>query len=180
MTAVLSVVDACVESSMKSKLARRGAQASRPFAVALLASILFFSPALAEEPLGIVLDQATLLKLPESVSTIVIGNPVIADVSVQSAGLVVVTGKGYGSTNMIVLDRTGTVLMERQVVVRAPTDQIVQVYKGVERETFTCTPICQRRVTLGDASGFFSQTMGQSDIRANQSISAGTRGQGRF
>jgi Flp pilus assembly secretin CpaC len=160
---------------MKSKLARRGAQASRPFAAALLASTLFILPALAEEPLGIVLDQATLLKLPEQVSTIVVGNPVIADVSVQSAGLVVVTGKGYGSTNMIVLDRTGTVLMERQVVVRAPSDQIVQVYKGQERETFSCTPICQRRVTLGDAPGFFSQTMGQSDIRANQSTSAGTR-----
>jgi hypothetical protein len=69
--------------------------------------------------------------------------------------------------------------MERQVMVRAPTDQIVQVYKGQERETFSCAPVCQRRVTVGDSSGFFSQTMSQSDVRANQAIAAGTRGQGR-
>ena len=62
------------------------------------------------------------MKLPEKVSTIVVGNPLIADVAVQSGGLVVVTGKGYGATNLIVLDRAGTVLMERSVVVRGPTD----------------------------------------------------------
>ena len=47
------------------------------------------------------------MKLPEKVSTIVVGNPLIADVAVQSGGLVVVTGKGYGTTNLIVLDRAG-------------------------------------------------------------------------
>ena len=73
--------------------------------------------------LGIVLDQATIMKLPEKVSTIVVGNPLIADVAVQSGGLVVVTGKGYGTTNLIVLDRTGTVLMERSIVVRGASDQ---------------------------------------------------------
>jgi Flp pilus assembly secretin CpaC len=164
---------------MKSKFGRRGTQASRVFAFALLASALLIAPATAEEPLSIVLDQATILKMPEKVSTIVVGNPVIADISVQSGGLVVVTGKGYGSTNFIVLDRAGTVLMERQVVVRGPADQVVQVYKGVERETFSCTPNCQRRITLGDSAGFFSQTMTQTEIRANQASAAGTRGQGR-
>ena len=46
--------------------------------------------------LNVVLDQATIMKLPEKVATIVVGNPLIADVAVQSGGLVVVTGKGYG------------------------------------------------------------------------------------
>ena len=58
------------------------------------------------------------MKLPEKVATIVVGNPLIADVSVQSGGLVVVTGKGYGTTNLIALDRAGAVLMERSIVVR--------------------------------------------------------------
>ena len=101
---------------MKSKLDRRGPrQRGRAVALVLLAAAAVLPrPALAAEaPLNIVLDQATLMKLPEKVSTIVVGNPLIADVAVQSGGLVVVTGKGYGTTNLIVLDRTGTVLMER-------------------------------------------------------------------
>ena len=61
------------------------------------------------------------MKLPEKVSTIVVGNPLIADVAVQSGGLVVVTGKGFGATNLIALDRAGAVLMERSIVVSGPT-----------------------------------------------------------
>jgi hypothetical protein len=167
---------------MKSKLVRRGGmKACRTLAVLLLAATALGAvPARAdEEPLGITLDQATILKLPEKVATIVVGNPLIADVAVQSGGLVVVTGKGYGSTNIIVLDRAGAVLMERSVLVRGPTDQIVQVYRGMERETYSCTPTCQRRITLGDSAAFFQTTLGQSDIRNNQSTAAGMRGQGR-
>lgn len=162
---------------MKSTFARREAvRASRVFALALLAAALLpGTVSAAEAPLNIVLDQATLVKMPEKVSTIVVGNPLIADVAVQSGGLVVVTGKGYGSTNLIVLDRTGTVLMERDVVVRGPSDQIVRVYRGMERETYSCTPNCERRITLGDSAAYFTATLGQSDIRNNQSSAAGAR-----
>ena len=58
------------------------------------------------------------IKLPEGATTIVVGNPLIADVSVQAGGLVVVTGKGYGTTNLVALDRTGATLMERELQVR--------------------------------------------------------------
>ncbi len=121
--------------------------------------------ALAAETLAVTVDQATIMKLPEKVATIVVGNPLIADVAVQSGGLVVVTGKGYGSTNLIALDRTGAVLMERSVVVRGATDQSVQVYRGVERETYSCTPDCERRITLGDSMPYFQATIDQAENR---------------
>ena len=124
--------------------------------------------ALAAETLAVTVDQATVIKLPEKVATIVVGNPLIADVAVQSGGLVVVTGKGYGSTNLIALDRTGAVLMERSVVVRGATDQSVQVYRGVERETYSCTPDCERRITLGDSVPYFQATIDQSENRTGK------------
>ena len=109
---------------MKSKMDRCAAQQpSRGAALLLAASACCRSPRSPPSTLGIVLDQATIMKLPEKVSTIVVGNPLIADVAVQSGGLVVVTGKGYGATNLIVLDRAGAVLMERSIVVRGPTSQ---------------------------------------------------------
>jgi Flp pilus assembly secretin CpaC len=122
----------------------------------------------AAESLVVTVDQATLMKLPQKVATIVVGNPLIADVAVQSGGLVVVTGKGYGSTNLIALDRTGAVLMERSVVVRGATDQSIQVHRGVERETYSCTPDCERRITLGDSTTFFQATIDQAESRSGR------------
>src|SRR5262245_26488821 len=100
------------------------------------------------------LDQAKLLQLPEKVATIVVGNPLIADIALQPGGYMVVTGKGYGSTNLIVLDHLGNVLMQSTVQVKGPRDVVV-MYRGISRETYSCTPNCERRVTLGDAPGYF-------------------------
>ena len=45
------------------------------------------------------------------VTTIVIGDPLIADTALQSGGLLVVTGKGYGATDLLALDRDGKVVI---------------------------------------------------------------------
>ena len=84
--------------------------------------------------IAVYVDQAKLVKLPAKVSTIVVGNPLIADVTLQSGGIVVVTGKGYGATNFIAMDRNGEVLVDRQIQVEGPTDQLVTVYRGIEQE----------------------------------------------
>ena len=125
-------------------------------------------PSPAAESISVVVDQAKLVKLPEKVATIVVGNPLIADVSLQPGGLMVVTGKGYGSTNVMALDRQGTVLIDRMVQVEGPTDKLVTVYRGIDRESYSCTPICQRRVTLGDAPAYFTATLNQSGTLASQ------------
>ena len=112
-----------------------------------------------------ILDQAKLVKLPEKVATIVIGNPLIADATLQPGGLMVITGKGYGRTNIIALDRTGAVLMENTVEVQGPRANVVVLYRGVERETYSCTPNCERRLTLGDGSTYFDTVLGQIAAR---------------
>jgi len=132
----------------------------------LLSLILVPAVARAAETMEVVLDQATLMKLPDKVSTIVIGNPMIADVATQSGGLVVVTGKGFGATNLIALDRSGTVLLERSILVKGPQGRdTVQVYRGPLRETFSCTPDCERRITLGDSADFFTAIQTQAETR---------------
>lgn len=120
----------------------------------------------AAADIGIELDQAKLVKLPERVATIVIGNPLIADAAVQSGGLMVITGKGYGSTNIIALDRGGVVLMEKTVEVVAPRSNLVVVYRGVNRETYSCAPICEPRIMLGDGEKYFEGTISQTVTRS--------------
>jgi hypothetical protein len=114
------------------------------------------------EKISVNVDQAKLVRLPGKIATIVVGNPLIADVTLQAGGVIVVTGKGYGATNFIALDRSGEVVVDRLIQVEGPSDQLVTVYRGVERESYSCMPICQRRVTLGDGGDYFKATMDQA------------------
>ena len=115
------------------------------------------------DSIAVNVDQARLVKLPGKVATIVVGNPLIADVTLQPGGIIVVTGKGYGATNFIALDRAGEVLVDRVIQVEGPSEQLVTVYRGIQRESYSCMPICQRRVTLGDGTDHFKAAMEQAE-----------------
>src|SRR3954447_26524889 len=114
------------------------------------------------DTIAVNVDQAKLVKLPTRVSTIVVGSPLIADITLQTGGVLVVTGKGYGATNFVAMDRAGEVLVDRVILVDSPVDPIVTVYRGVERESYSCMPICQPRVTLGDSERFFKAAIDQA------------------
>jgi hypothetical protein len=140
---------------------------------ALLGPVAAWAEA-APGSIAVNVDQAKLVKLPARVSTIVVGNPLIADVTLQNGGIVVVTGKGYGSTNFNAMDRAGEVLVDRQIQVEGPTEALVTVYRGVDRETYSCTPVCQRRVTLGDGDNYFKSVSDQANSLSSQASGAGS------
>ncbi|MDR3422908.1 MAG: pilus assembly protein N-terminal domain-containing protein [Xanthobacteraceae bacterium] len=151
---------------------------------AIFMSVALVTPAAAAapapaEPIIVMLDQAKMLQLPERAATVVVGNPLIADLSVQPGGLAVITGKSYGATNFIVTDKTGAVLLEKTVEVTEANDPTVVVYRGADdRETFSCTPDCSRRLTLGDAPEFFDKTLTQIASRNAQAAGAGAMASG--
>jgi Flp pilus assembly secretin CpaC len=120
--------------------------------------------------LNVAMDEAKLIKLPERVTTVVVGNPLIADASLQANGLAVLTGKGYGATNFIALDRKGNALFEKIIEVRGAINTVV-VYKGVKRETYSCVPNCQPVIAAGDAQEFFNQALVQTTTRSTQATS---------
>src|SRR5471032_1932015 len=126
----------------------------------LLAAASIAATPTQAETITVKVDAAHVMKLPEKVATIVIGNPLIADAALQSGGVLVVTGKGYGSTNMLALDRSGRVVMDKTVLVLSPvsSSDLVVVFKGVERESYSCAPDCERRITLGDSPAYFGAT----------------------
>ena len=130
------------------------------------------------ETIVVLLDQARILQLPDRAATVVVGNPLVADLSIQPGGLAVVTGKSYGATNFIVMDRKGVVLMEKEVEVTGAPDKTVVVYRGTERETYSCTPDCSRRLTLGDHPEFFEKTLAEIVARNSQSAGAGAMSSG--
>lgn len=137
-------------------------------AAGLWAMLIAATPArCSPQAVTVVLDQARLMKLPDRVATLVIGNPLIADATLQSGGIAVLTGKSYGSTNLVALDHSGNVLMQRMLRVKAP-QQDVSVYRGTERTTYSCTPRCEPRIMLGDSNTSFTSSLGQATTRNGQ------------
>jgi hypothetical protein len=113
----------------------------------------------------VTMDQARVMRLPAHVATLVIGNPLIADASVQRGGLMVLTGKSVGSTNLIALDARGEPLLTMQIRVRPQNDSVMQVYRGVNRETYSCAPTCEPTISLGDSKAFFDTALNNARTR---------------
>lgn len=141
--------------------------------IGLMVAAVALAPVRADT-VSVNVDQARVMRLPEKVATVVIGNPLIADATLQSGGVVVLTGKGYGETNMLALDRAGKIIMDKTIQVVGPgTGDLVVVYKGVERESYSCAPDCERRITLGDSANYFNATLSQTGTRNGQAQGAG-------
>ena len=155
-----------------------GRRVARRAFVAIVAAIAGAVPVFADT-VTVAIDQAHVMNLPGQVSTIVIGNPLIADATLQRGGVLIVTGKGYGETNLVALDRNGRVVMDKTLQVVGPENgNVVFVYKGIQRESYSCTPECDRRVTLGDSPAFFGAAIGQIGNRNSQAAGGGGGGGG--
>ena len=130
------------------------------------------SAALAQNPqakpadvLSITVDQAKVAKLPAGTSTLIIGNPMVADVTMlKQNGAMVVTGKGYGETNLIAIDNQGEILDEKQIRV-VPTSSVLVVQRGNARASYSCRPACVPTVQLGDENTAFTEAGTQITTR---------------
>ena len=112
------------------------------------------------------LNKTEILRLPGPASSIIVGNPKIADISVQSSDLLFVVGRGYGETNLIILDALGNTMMNADLqVVNTLSRHGVRLYNGKSRETYSCIPFCGPSPVLGDNSSFIGgNTSSESDL----------------
>ena len=115
----------------------------------------------AADTVKVELDQARIYRLAAPASTIIIGNPAIADATLQDAQTLIVTGRAYGQTNLIVLDEQGETITDVQLAVLAATENLVTVYKGAKRQSLSCLPDCQPTAVPGDDSQHFGGILGQ-------------------
>ncbi len=128
---------------------------TRAFALAFAATLLVAGP-LAAEPLVVPIDHSTRLNVAGSAASVVVGNPQVADVTVVDSHTVFVSGRGYGETDVVVLDAAGRTLYSGDVIVGTPNGGRVSVYRAGERTDLACAPGCEvsfRSSTKGTSSG---------------------------
>jgi Flp pilus assembly secretin CpaC len=119
----------------------------------------------ADETIDVIIDFAKVRKLDEPAHTIIIGNPGIADVSVNDDTMLVLTGKTAGTTNLIVLDEAGDEILEANLRVSSDIQELTTVFYGSQRQTFSCSPVCEQVISVGDSEGAFSRATTQIQTR---------------
>jgi Flp pilus assembly secretin CpaC len=132
-------------------------------ALALLAGSLTLSVAPQASAAGIevVMNEAKIVKLARTADTVIIGNPEIADASVQDANTLVLTAKGFGVTNLVVLDRDGTPIIDELITVSRQQAQSMRIYRRSAVQTLSCTPYCEGSYKTGAESASDLQVGGQ-------------------
>jgi Flp pilus assembly secretin CpaC len=97
----------------------------------------------AETGIEVVMNQAKIVKLTKDAATIVVGNPEIVDATVQDSRTIVLTGKGFGVTNLVILDPEGKAVVDEAVFVSRSDEKTLRVYRRSKVQTLSCTPFCE-------------------------------------
>ncbi len=129
----------------------------------LVALPTFMVPAIVQAEstaVSVKVNMARILRINAPASTVIIGNPAIADVTIQDSRTMVLTGKAYGQTNLLVLDGAGSVVADAMIEVVQDQAGIVTVYQGDKRTSLACSPVCQPTIMLGDDMSFTGDTIG--------------------
>lgn len=120
------------------------------------------APAQAEEMVSVVVNRAKVFRIEEPAKTIIIGNPMIADVVMNDPTTLVITGKSYGTTNLVILGADGQPIIDEIVTVLQPETGLVTVQRSAQRYSYNCSPTCQPTVNMGDQDDFYKQTSEQA------------------
>lgn len=121
----------------------------RFFALACLAALAVAGSAAAAEAFTVRLDHSARITLSRPARDVVVGNPAVADVNMLDARNLVISGKGYGVTNLLVVDLAGKTILDRDVVVVAGETGAVSFFRGGEVRTFACAARCERTGDIG-------------------------------
>ncbi len=147
------------------------------FIAATAAFVATLQPAAAEQ-LWLTMDQVRPLKLETPAKSIVVGNPAIADVTIQDNSNILLFGKAPGLTNIFIFDENGEAAQNLIIRVRTPSSDMLTVHRGAARTTYNCTTNCEVTVTVGDDTTQFQTVSSQVENKYSQASSLAQNGGG--
>ncbi|MGA7676025.1 MAG: pilus assembly protein N-terminal domain-containing protein [Rhizomicrobium sp.] len=130
----------------------------------LLASILLAVGAAQARAasVAVALDEVRMVAFDKPVSTLYVGNPAIADITMIDKRHAFILGKAFGATNIVALDASGTEVSNQQVVVFGSDTAIVTLQRGTAQVTYSCVASrCEPSPQPGDGKDPFDTSMDQ-------------------
>lgn len=158
----------------------RGANASAALlagATVIASLAIATSEARAADDLIVKFDQTQLIRLARPIGEVIVGNPSIADVQVHSTNMLAVTGKGFGLTNVIVLDGDRNIIADQRIMVQRDEHRSVVVTRGTSRQTLNCSPQCNPTLTVGDELATMTALKTSMDLKNASAEKTGTDAQ---
>ncbi len=125
---------------------------------AIVATTLFTTPVLAENSITVAADRAKIVSISGEPAAVIIGNPTFADVTVRS-GQIIIHGRHFGSTNLLILDDNGDQIGNFELHVMQKASPSVVVYKAGRRESYSCVPNCEVTLSVGDTPDYFDKVV---------------------
>lgn len=92
--------------------------------------------------LNVEIDRSARVQLRGAASSVIVGNPQIADVTVVDANTLFIVGKGYGVTEVVAVDGVGRTLFQREIVVTGGSTGSVRVWRGAQATEMACGASC--------------------------------------
>jgi Flp pilus assembly secretin CpaC len=115
-----------------------------------IATMIVAGAAKAEvQTIRVQIDQSQMLQLPSAPGAIIVGNPAIADVSIQGQKLFV-HGRSFGQTNLTILDLEGNQMAAFYLVGSLDQADLVTLHRRTERYTLSCADSCNPNIQVGD------------------------------
>ena len=132
--------------------------------LSLSASLIAATAQAADAPINVNVNMARILRINAAAATVIIGNPGIADVTIQDPQTLILTGKSYGQTNLIILDNAGNPIADTMIEVVQMQAGTMTVYQGQARTSLACAPVCQSVIMMGDDPAYTGQAVASSGI----------------
>lgn len=93
--------------------------------------------------LNVEIDQAARVQLRGPAGSVIVGNPLIADVTVVDSNTLYITGKGYGVTEIVAVDTIGRTVFQSEIVVSEGSGTgRVRIWRGGQATEMACGSSC--------------------------------------
>jgi len=145
----------------------------------ILAFLIALAPAAAlADGMLAPLNEVVRVSVSVPIKDVVVGNPAIADVTVADQHHLLIFGKQFGTTNLIVTGLNGRTLIDRQLTVPAHTPDFgqVTVVSGTTVKDYYCTTACASQaeaVSQTEEQKMFGSLLGSMAGAAKAASSGG-------
>jgi pimeloyl-ACP methyl ester carboxylesterase len=122
------------------------------------------------------IDQSIRIGLRGAAASVVVTNPAIADVTLLDDHSLVVVGRSYGQTHLLVTDASGRTLFNSAIAVSPTDDGHIALYRGPSVANFSCAPRCERTPMPGEDKAQFDLYYGPAQAYGDRARNASSGG----